>query len=131
MKSAATKQAKPGWVSRARAEVYRARRRIAIGAAVVLTVFFTLHVVFGRNGVDNYEQKRAQDKALQQQIDSLQKENGALKDHVGRLKNDPDAIEYEAREKLHYARPGEVIYTLNRQAKPESDQAPARGGGSN
>ena len=133
VKSAGTKQAKPGWGLRARAAIYSARRRVAIGIAVVFTVFFTLHVVFGRNGVDNYERKRAQDKALQQQIDSLQKENSALKDHVGRLKNDPDAIEYEAREKLHYARPGEVIYTLNHQPKPDGEQAPARGtgGGSN
>lgn len=133
MKSAGTNQAKPGWVSRARAAAYRARRRMAIGVAVVFTVFFTLHVVFGRNGVDNYERKRAQDKALHQQIDSLQKENNALKDHVGRLKNDPDAIEYEAREKLHYARPGEVIYTLNNRPEPGGDKGStprASGGGS-
>ncbi len=32
--------------------------------------------------------------------------------HVDRLKSDPNAIEHEAREKLHYAKPGEVIYTL-------------------
>jgi cell division protein FtsB len=127
------KQDKPGWVSRARAVAYRGRRWIAIGAAVLFTISFTLHVAFGRNGVDNYEHKRAQDKVLQQQIDSLEKENSALKDHVDRLKNDPDAIEYEAREKLHYARPGEVIYRLNQQPKPDTDQPPARpaNGGSN
>jgi cell division protein FtsB len=28
------------------------------------------------------------------------------------LKNDRDTIEYEAREQMHYTRPGEVIYTL-------------------
>jgi cell division protein FtsB len=93
--------------------VYRVRRRVATGLAVVLAVFFAYHVVFGRNGINNYEEKRSEDKALKQQINSLQRENGQLKDHVGRLKNDPDAIEFEAREKLHYARPGEVIYTLN------------------
>lgn len=133
MGAAGLKQAKPGWFSRRRATVLRARRWVAIGAAVVLAVFFTLHVFFGRNGLDNFEQKRSQDKALRQQIQSLQKENSALKDHVDRLKNDPDAIEYEAREKLHYARPGEVIYKLNHQPKPDSDQAPAHGagGGSN
>jgi len=40
---------------------------------------------------------------------------------VERLKKDPDAIEHEAREKLHYARPGEVIYTL----PPDPKQKPA------
>jgi cell division protein FtsB len=93
--------------------IYRVRRRVATGLAVVLAVFFAYHVVFGRNGINTYEEKRAEDKALKQQINSLQHENGQLKDHVGRLKNDPDAIEFEAREKLHYARPGEVVYTLN------------------
>jgi cell division protein FtsB len=35
-----------------------------------------------------------------------------LKGHVDRLQNDPNAIEHQAREELHYTRPGEVIYTL-------------------
>lgn len=96
-----------------REAVYGARRRIATVLAVLLAAFLAYHVVFGRNGVNNYEQKRAQNKALQQQITSMQKENSRMTDHVARLKNDPDAIEYEAREKLHYAKPGEVIYTLN------------------
>ena len=43
---------------------------------------------------------------------SLQKENEQLKGHVERLKSDPNAIEHQAREELHYTRPGEVIYTL-------------------
>jgi cell division protein FtsB len=115
--------------------VYRVRRRIATGLAVVLAVFFAYHVVFGRNGINNYEQKRAQDRELHQQIDALQQENSHLKDHVTRLKSDPDAIEYEAREKLHYARPGEVIYTLNNQSQPANDKPPVptapTGGGSN
>lgn len=129
MGTAGLKQAKPGWFSRTRASAYRARRRMMLGAAVLLTVFFICHVFLGRNGLDNFEQKRAQDKALQQQIESLQKENSALKDHVDRLKNDPDVIEYEARERLHYARPGEVIYKLNQQPKPDGDQASAQGAG--
>jgi cell division protein FtsB len=31
---------------------------------------------------------------------------------VDRLQSDPNAIEHQAREELHYTRPGEVIYTL-------------------
>lgn len=125
-------QGEPGKIRSVSAAIYRMRRRIATGLAVVFTVFFAYHVVFGRNGVNNYEQKRAQDSALHQQIQSLQQENGQLKDHVNRLKNDPDAIEYEAREKLHYAKPGEVIYTLNNRPQPASDKpaaSPASSGG--
>ena len=32
--------------------------------------------------------------------------------HDQRLQSDPDTLEYEAREQMHYTRPGEVIYTL-------------------
>jgi len=114
-----------GILQRIGAGIYSVRRRIATGFAIMLAVFIGYHVVFGRNGVNNYEQKRAQDRELHQQIESLQQENDRLKDHVARLKNDPDAIEYEAREKLHYARPGEVIYTLNQPQtvpQPSNDQ---------
>ena len=118
------KQPNIGGMQRISAAVYRVRRRIATGFAVVLAVFFAYHVVFGRNGVNSYEQKRAQDTELHHQIDALQQENSQLKDHVSRLKSDPDSIEYEAREKLHYARPGEVIYTLNNQPQPANDTTP-------
>ena len=40
--------------------------------------------------------------------------------HVDLLETDPDAIEHQAREELHYTRPGEVIYTL-----PTEPAAPA------
>ena len=105
--------------------VYRVRRRVATALAVVLAVFFGFHVMFGRNGLNAYEAKRIEDRGLQQQIESLQQENDRLKDHVDRLQSDPDAIEHEAREKLHYARPDEVIYTLSNAPHPANEPAPA------
>jgi cell division protein FtsB len=99
--------------ARAAEFIYRGRRRIATALAVVLALIFGYHVIVGHNGLNAYEQKRAEDRELHQQIDSLQQENDRLKEHVEHLKSDPDAIEREARERLHYARPGEVIYTLN------------------
>jgi cell division protein FtsB len=108
--------------------LYRVRRRIATALAVLLAVIFGYHVIVGRNGLNAYEQKRAEDRALHRQIDSLQQENDRLKQHVEHLKSDPDAIEREARERLHYARPGEVIYTLNApQTAPAPQQRPASG----
>jgi cell division protein FtsB len=109
---------KPPLKSRVVSSVYRVRRRIATGLAVVLAVFFGFHVMFGHNGLNAYEAKRAEDRSLQKQIESLKQENDRLKGHVDRLKSDPDAIEHEAREKLHYARPDEVIWTMNDAAHP-------------
>jgi cell division protein FtsB len=91
----------------------------------VLAVFFGYHVMVGRNGVNIYEQKRVEDRELHKQIDTLQQENERLKEHLDRLKSDPDAIEHEARERLHYARPGEVIYTLNDSQNANRSQAPS------
>ncbi len=59
-----------------------------------------------------WQQNRAEDHQLQREIKDLEQENARLHHHIERLKSDPDAIEHEAREKLHYAKPGEVIYTL-------------------
>ena len=110
-------------VVRAAGFAYRMRRRIATAAAIALAVFLGYHVIFGQNGVTAYQQKRVEDKELQKQIQQLQDENGRMKDHVDHLQNDPDAIEHEARERLHYTRPGEVIYTLN-DKQPEKPSAP-------
>ena len=110
-------------VRRAAGWLYRMRRRIATGVAIVAAIFFGYHAVFGENGVNVYEQKRAEDVTLQKQISDLQQENARTQQHVQQLKSDPDAIEHEARERLHYARPGEVIWTLN--DKPSDTAAPA------
>ena len=113
-------------VVRAAGFAYRMRRRIATAAAVGLAVFLGYHVIFGQNGVTAYQQKRMEDKELAKQIEQLQDENGRMKDHVDHLQNDPDAIEHEARERLHYTRPGEVIYTLNdKPGDKSSAQVPA------
>jgi cell division protein FtsB len=98
---------------RAAGFAYRMRRRIATAAAIMLAVFLGYHVVVGQNGITVFEQKRQDDKQLQKQIKDLQDENARLKEHVDHLQNDPGAIEHEARERLHYTRPGEVIYTFN------------------
>jgi cell division protein FtsB len=87
-------------------------RKIATGAAAFLAVAMGYHVIFGQNGLTVYQQKRQDAETLDRQLHSLKRENDLLKGHVERLQNDPNAIEHQAREELHYTRPGEVIYTL-------------------
>lgn len=82
---------------------------VAIGLALLLG----WHVVNGKHGLSSWQQTRTQDKELQKEIQDLQQENARLKVRVERLKSDPDAIEHEAREKLRYAKPGEVIVDLS------------------
>lgn len=87
--------------------------------AVALTLLVTWHVVYGKHGLSVWQQKRAEDRALQQEIQDLQQENAQMRDQIQKLQSDPDAIEREAREKLHYAKPGEVIYTLPAQPQQQ------------
>jgi cell division protein FtsB len=84
-------------------------RKIATGAAALLAVAMGYHVIFGQNGLTVYQQKRNDAQSLDGQMRSLQRENDLLKGHVERLQNDPNAIEHQAREELHYTRSGEVI----------------------
>jgi cell division protein FtsB len=87
-------------------------RPAGTAVAVLLALLVTWHVIHGQHGLSVWEQKRSEDRALQQEIQELQQENAQMRQQVERLKSDPEAIEREAREKLHYAKPGEVIVTL-------------------
>ncbi len=87
-------------------------RKLATVVAASMAVSMAYHVVFGPNGLTVYEQKRHDSRDLARQSVSLQRENALLKGHIERLESDPSAIEHQAREELHYTRPGEVIYTL-------------------
>ena len=55
----------------------------------------------------------------------MQAENARLKKNVDRLQNDPGAIVHEAHEKLHYAKPNEVIITLPTQPRTQAQPAGA------
>jgi cell division protein FtsB len=88
------------------------QRRLATLSVGALILFLGYHVIFGANGLLVYRQKREQSRAIQQQIDTMQEQNAILEKQIKALKSDPQAIEKEARESLHYARPGEVVYTL-------------------
>lgn len=87
-------------------------RPVATALAVGFALMIAWGVVNGEHGLRVWLAKRAEDRQLQKQIEDLEQENARLRDHVERLKSDPDAIEQAARDRLHYAKPGEVIIAL-------------------
>ena len=97
-------------------------RRWGTVAAIVLIVGLLLHAMFGANGMVIYRQKHDELQALQSEVERLQKENNLYVDQIKSLKSDPAAIEKEAREQLHYTKPGEVVYVT-----PNAPQKPPRG----
>ena len=105
--------------------LYGWRRKIATASAAVLAVMLGFHVVFGQNGLTAFRNKRNDLRDLQTEVKSLQHENVRLQGHVDRLTSDPNAIEHQAREDLHYTRPGEVIVTLSPEPARPNAKAPA------
>jgi cell division protein FtsB len=106
--------------------LYNLRRRLATAAVAVLTIWLFAHVMFGDNGMVVYRQKKTEFQSLQQQIDDLQKENDRYTQQVKSLQTpDPNTIEKEAREQLHYARPGEVVYVAPPPARPQPPETNA------
>jgi cell division protein FtsB len=104
---------------------YRSRRKLATAGVALLACLLAVHVVAGPNGLFTYQQKRAEYRKLEKEVQQLQVENERLAKRIESLKSDPNAIEKEAREQLRYARPGEVVYTLPNQPQPQKNSLPA------
>lgn len=92
--------------------LYDSRRKLATAAIAALVLILGYHAIFGANGFLVFHQKRQELQKLDQEIQTLQQDNARSQERIKALKSDPQAIEKEAREHLHYAKDGEVIYTL-------------------
>ena len=104
---------------------YRARTKLATGAVGLLVLWLGFHVIFGANGMVVYQHKRAEYQKLQVEEKQLEEENQRLTKQVDELRNDPKAIEREAREQLHYTKPGEKVYLLPDQRQADKPAANA------
>lgn len=101
---------------------YGNRRRLGTVVVSGLAVWLFLHVTFGANGMMVYQQKRNELREMRSDVDALEKQNQQYLQQINSLKTDPKAIEREAREQLHYAKPGEVVYVS--PVAPPVSQAP-------
>ena len=105
--------------------LYRTRRLLATLCIGALAVFIGYKVIFGANGMKVYEGKRAEAVRLQQQIDQEKVINEQLQHQIDSLqREDPNAIEKEAREQLGYVKPGEVVL-VEPQVKTDTRRTPA------
>jgi cell division protein FtsB len=88
------------------------RRKLATWGLFVLAALLAVHVVFGANGWMVYEKKKADYRRMTSQVETLQQENKDLAAYNKALQTDRKTIEAEARLRLKYAKPGEVIYVV-------------------
>ena len=75
-------------------------------------------VVYGANGTVEWRGKRAEYQRLQHDTEQANAEHQALQERVRRLQSDPNTMVREAREKLGYVMPGEVVL-VQPQPKPD------------
>jgi cell division protein FtsB len=86
----------------------------AIYAAVVLSgVVYAFVVLRGENGIPGVLAKTHQVHELEQSNQKLVKEIEERKSRIQRLEDNPTEQEYEIRQRLKLARPGEKIYILD------------------
>ncbi len=97
--------------------------RSAIMVLVLVCVALVVHEIFGANGYLALRRQKQQHQALQQQIQQLKQQNAKLQKEIEALKTDPQAIEKLAREQMHLAKPGEIIYTLPTKNQKAEDSA--------
>lgn len=106
------------WKSTTNTWFYRTRRIVATLCIGVLAVLIGYKVVFGANGTMEWRSKRAEFQRLQSEIDKAALEHQALESRVKKLQSDPNTIIKEAREKLGFVMPGEVVLV---QPQPKAD----------
>ena len=97
---------------------YHMRRILATLCIAVLAVLIGYKVVFGANGTVEWRAKRAEYQRLQHEIDVDNQLHQELETRVVKLQSDRETIIKEAREKLGYVMPGEVVL-VQPQPKPD------------
>jgi cell division protein FtsB len=78
---------------------------VGLAAAII-----TLAAISGERGYADVRRQRAELSRVRAEVDCLHRENLALLQEVRALRKDPFVIEQIAREKLGYARPGEIVF---------------------
>lgn len=94
------------------------RRILATLCIGVLAGLIAYKVVFGANGTIEWRAKRGEYQRLQQEIEKATIKHQDLEKRVRKLQSDPDTIIKEAREKLGFVMPGEVVL-VQPQEKPD------------
>ena len=96
----------------------RMRRVLATLCVGMLALMIAYKVVYGANGTVEWRGKRADYQHLQREIEQNNAEHQALEERVRKLQSDRNTIIKEARERLGYVMPGEVVLV---QPEPKAD----------
>jgi cell division protein FtsB len=91
--------------------------RTAYAAIVLGGIVYAFVVLRGENGIPGLMAKRHQVQEFEQVNQRLVREIELKKSRIQRLQDNPTEQEYEIRQRLKLARPGEKIYILDDKKK--------------
>ncbi len=79
---------------------------------IILVIAMQYRIWLGDKSVQKLVELQAQIDLQQQQNKLLEKENTRLREEIRALRNDPAALEEQAREQLGLIKPGETFYRI-------------------
>ena len=86
---------------------------------VLGAVFGSIYALLGESGMVSNMNMRARATQLRYEISAKEQGNRELRDVIRPLREaDPDTIERIAREKLYMVRPGDILYVLPAESRP-------------
>jgi len=91
-----------------------ARRKILLGAIIILLFVLILSTFFGKKGLLQIREARRLQRELQAEMARLKLEKERLEKEVDELRHDPLMVEEEARKKLWLMKPEEKVLVLPR-----------------
>jgi cell division protein FtsB len=99
-------------------------KAVLLGGAALL-VFLVLGAIVGDRGLLDLQRLRAEQRRLEQTVFHQQQANAQLREHIQHLRADDRYLERWARQRLRWARPGEIIYRFRAEPSKRIEVAPA------
>ena len=87
-------------------------RRLLRHALVFITAVIIIDAIAGEKGLLALLEARREYSALERSLERARAENAELRDMARRLREDPAAIEEQARRELGLIKPGEVLFIV-------------------
>lgn len=87
-------------------------RRLLRHVLIFVTLLIVVDAIAGEKGLLALLQARREYSALERSLERARTENAELREMARRLREDPDAIEEQARRELGLIKPGEVLFIV-------------------
>jgi cell division protein FtsB len=93
------------------------RRKLALAAVAFFFLVILISSLFGKKGLIEIYRAKSRYETLLQEVRTLEARKSQLQKEIEALRNDPRAVEKEAREKLWLIKPDEKVIVKKKEEK--------------